>query len=484
MINGCVPPKTGPCGPKDSVNLGAVSVKRKTTRPEILRPAVLLLHFLLLLLTAIFVAHSDVCLQPGQPISALDAIKPAIGGGNAPGPEICRPVQPDNSSKGVSDAYRVNDKYFDNLDSMHDSLQIDDLTESESFEFESTCDNVKGRLKAHFSFWHDIQASPFVLNVIQNGYSIPFISKPPKKVNKNNHSAMENAGFVSEAVADLLNKGCVALVSGCPEVVNPLSVVVNRSGKKRLILDLHEVNLHVWKDKVKFEDFKVALTYFKKTGFMFKFDLKSGYHHIDMVSWCQTYLGFCWESKYYVFTVLPFGLSSSPYVFTKCLRPMVRFWREHGIRIVLYLDDGWCINDAFELARSDAAFVYKSLADAGFLVNREKSIFTPTQSLTWLGLIWDCDAYSLSIPEQRISDLIKGIDSILSRLYSVTARKLAQVCGRIISMMPVIGNVARIKTRYLHRCIEARRSWDYTFGMSDQSVISPIYTICFSTCSL
>ena len=35
-------------------------------------------------------------------------------------------------------------------------------------------------------------------------------------------------------------------------------------------------------------------------------------------------------------------------------------------------------------------------------------------------------------------------------------------------------NVARIKTRYLHRCIEARRSWDYTFGMSDQLVISEL----------
>ena len=125
-------------------------------------------------------------------------------------------------------------------------------------------------------------------------------------------------------------------MSECPEVVNPLSVAINKSGKKRLILDLREVNLHVWKEKVKFEDFKIALTYFKKNNFLFKFDLKSGYHHIDMAEWCRTFLGFCWHEKYYVFTVLPFGLSTSPYVFTKCLRPMVKFWQQHGIRIVLY----------------------------------------------------------------------------------------------------------------------------------------------------
>ena len=153
---------------------------------------------------------------------------------------------------------------------------------------------------------------------------------------------------------------------------------------------------------------------------------------------------------------------------------MVRFWREHGVRIVLYLDDGWCINDTFELGKSDAEFVYKSLADAGFLVNREKSIFTPCQSLTWLGLIWDSDEFSLRIPEQRISEVLNGIDSLFLYPDCVSARKLAQVCGRIISMMPVIGNVARIQTRYLHRCIEARRSWDYMFGMSDQSVINEL----------
>ena len=208
------------------------------------------------------------------------------------------------------------------------------MTQSHCFEFENQCnqcDNVKGRLKSKLSFWQTIQANPVVLNIIENGYSIPFVTKPPRKFNKNNRSALANASFVSEAVADLLNKGCIAMVSDCPEVVNPLSVAFNRSGKKRLILDLHEVNLHIWKDKVKFEDFKVALTYFKKQGFMFKFDLKSGYHHIDMAQWCHTYLGFCWDSKYYVFTVLPFGLSSSPCVFTKMPSP-------HG----QVLEGTWC----------------------------------------------------------------------------------------------------------------------------------------------
>ena len=42
----------------------------------------------------------------------------------------------------------------------------------------------------------------------------------------------------------------------------------------------------------------------------------------------------------YRFVVLPFGLSSAPYVFTKMMRPLVRLWRSKGLKAVVYLDDG------------------------------------------------------------------------------------------------------------------------------------------------
>ena len=65
---------------------------------------------------------------------------------------------------------------------------------------------------------------------------------------------------------------------------------------------------------------------------MFSFDLKSGYHHIEIFEGHQTYLGFSWKhgnsnfNKFYVFTVLPFGLSSAPHIFTKTLKS----WKNTG----------------------------------------------------------------------------------------------------------------------------------------------------------
>ena len=204
---------------------------------------------------------------------------------------------------------------------------------------------VKGRLRAHLPFWVEIGAPPWVLETIRSGYVIPFESIPPGVCLSNNRSALEHADFVSSAVCDLLELGLISEVLTPPTVINPLSVSVNSEGKPRLILDLRHVNSYIPKAKFRMEDWKVFLQYLSRGGFMYKFDLKSGYHHIDICQPHHQFLGFQWalggtRSRYFCFTVLPFGLWSAPYLFTKFFRPLVRYWRGLGIHLVLYLDDG------------------------------------------------------------------------------------------------------------------------------------------------
>ena len=37
-------------------------------------------------------------------------------------------------------------------------------------------------------------------------------------------------------------------------------------------------------------------------------------------------------------------LSSAPYIFTKCLKPLEKYWRFNGVNIALFLDDGWTVS--------------------------------------------------------------------------------------------------------------------------------------------
>ena len=120
-------------------------------------------------------------------------------------------------------------------------------------------------------------------------------------------------------MADLLNGGYIEKVNELPVVFSPLSVVTNGVGKKRLVVNLRHVNRSLWNQKFKYEDLCVAMMMFKQGEWMFSFDLKSGYHHVDVAKCHRKYLGFEWGGSWYTFVVLPFGLSSAPYVFTSSL---------------------------------------------------------------------------------------------------------------------------------------------------------------------
>ena len=272
---------------------------------------------------------------------------------------------------------------------------------------------------------------------------------------------MLNADFVSEAVLELIDSGRVVQVQDKIYMINPLSVAENHE-KKRLIFDLSFLNNFIKKEKVKYEDWKIAIQYFERNCNMTKFDLQSGYHHIDIEPSCQHFIGFSWNNNYYCFTVLPFGLSSAPYVFTKCLRTLVKHWRKNNLKVVLYLDDGLIMAVSESKCVYATNFIRQSLTSAGFFINEKKSIFHPVQEIEWLGLLWKSSNFSLCIPQRRILDLELCLERVVNALPNVSARIVAQFTGKIISMLPVMGNVVRLMSRSCHVAIESRFSWDKT----------------------
>ena len=62
----------------------------------------------------------------------------------------------------------------------------------------------------------------------------------------------------------------------------------------------------------------------------------------------QKYLKFKFNKKLFKFVCLPFGLCSSPYVFTKILKPVMKYLRSKGFMSVIYLDDILCIDSSYE----------------------------------------------------------------------------------------------------------------------------------------
>lgn len=194
-----------------------------------------------------------------------------------------------------------------------------------NFSRESETKSVKGKLKPKVNFWKNVLNAPnYILDIIRHGYFLPFLDIPEGSSSTNNQSALDNHDFVSESLRELLQDGSAREVEFQPKVVSPLSVATNSLGKNRLILDLRYVNAHLYKERISFDDWRSFKNLVSENGFAYKFDLRKGYYHVETH---QTYLGFSWNldgtEKFYTYSVLPFGLSSAPMLFTKLLRPLV-----------------------------------------------------------------------------------------------------------------------------------------------------------------
>ena len=211
--------------------------------------------------------------------------------------------------------------------------------------------------------------------MIRRGYRLPFAEYPSQCFLKNNRSSLQHPDFVAEAISALLSNGCIVEHAVPPFCVNPLTVA---EGKKlRLVIDLRHVNNYLVKPKFKYEDLRSLSQVLDEGHWFFTWDLKSGYHHVDICLEHQKYLGFAWPFsgvvRYFTFTVLPFGLSSACFCFTKLMRPLVTRWRSMGHNSFIYLDDGFGSLPGKCSAAAASLIQRKELSSSGLLCNEEKS---------------------------------------------------------------------------------------------------------------
>ena len=322
---------------------------------------------------------------------------------------------------------------------------------------------MAGKVKNYYQFWDkNLNASPYVKNIIKNGYKLPFVQEPPPFYAKNNRSSLCNPQFVTSTIEQLLRDQCIKEVDDIPYCVNPLTVA--KKGKPRLVLDLRHVNEHIHVNKFKYENLKTVSDIFEKDYNFCTFDLKHGYHHIPIAEEHQKYLGFAWEFpdgkiRYFVFLVLPFGLASACYAFTKILRPLVKKWRAQGIKVVIYLDDGIFGSLRKTLTEKQKEIILQDLAMAGFTVNFEKSQMTPSTTGKWLGFEINTESMLFKVPLKKMKSLINIIQNCLSSDLA-TPRQISKISGHIISMSIALGNISRLFTRQMYKFVELRDSWD------------------------
>ena len=189
-------------------------------------------------------------------------------------------------------------------------------------------------LQSHLQFWIDNINAPYhVIDWIAQGVKIPFNETPCGFALQNRQLSPIHKQFVVEELKKLVQSGAIKKQSVAPTCVSPIGVVPKRGGKLRLIVDLRRINTFCEVPKFCYDDIDTLSEYIQPNDYIVTVDLKNGYHHVPVFEPHQQYLGIYFEGQFYTWSVLPFGLSASPYYFCKTIRPVIQYLREQGLRV-------------------------------------------------------------------------------------------------------------------------------------------------------
>ncbi len=173
-----------------------------------------------------------------------------------------------------------------------------------------------GLLTPHLQQWRNIGAPDFVCGWIQDGAPLLFRDRLPNKRFQHNRVFEPKAKqFVTNEIRRLCAEGFLRESLDKPHCILPLQVAPKKSGDFRLIMDCQHVSSFLQVPAFKQRGIHDVVDLIQPGDKLMTIDLKDGFFHIGVQFSHQRFLGLCWQGKFYVWTVLPFGLALSPYYF-------------------------------------------------------------------------------------------------------------------------------------------------------------------------
>ena len=140
------------------------------------------------------------------------------------------------------------------------------------------------------------------------------------------------------------------------------------------------------------------------------------------------------------------------------MRPLVKHWRQQGIRVIVYLDDGLMASENITSAQEASKVIRTDLGRAGWVENISKCKWEPAQQCAWLGFDIDLQRGTISVPQGKLESLQVQL-KFTKDCKGLHARTLASLIGKIMSMSLAIGPVTRLMTRGMYSLLNQRVAW-------------------------
>ena len=298
---------------------------------------------------------------------------------------------------------------------------------------------VGGRLSLFIHNWEVLTRDHWVLATVR-GYHLP-LSRYPSQGKVPGKPMMDTIRekALAEEISSLVEKGAVAPIKKHQvRLTSPLFVVPKSGGGWRPIIDLRQLNQYIDSPHFKMEGLHMLPSLLQQEAYMAKIDLKDAYLTVPVAKDSQPFLAFQGqEGVLFQFKVLPFGLCTAPFTFTKLTKPLVQFLRRVGIHILIYLDDMLLSAQSKQQLLEHISTVIWLLASLGFVINVPKSVLTPSKQIDFLGFTINTSTMTISLPVVKKVEIQRETSQLL-RCPSIQTRTLACLLGKLVATKPAV----------------------------------------------
>ena len=277
----------------------------------------------------------------------------------------------------------------------------------------------------------------------------------------------EKYALLQHEVQQLLVKRAIEVVKDERGFYSLIFLVPKKTGGWRPVFDLSNLNNFLIIPRFKMESALSVQKALVQGKWAVSIDVKDAYLHVPIHHAFRRYLKFAFEGVVYQFRVLPFGVATAPYVFTRIVRAMAAKCRMAGIQFHHYIDDWLVVADSPSQAIEGSGFVLNLAISLGWIPNWEKSHLSPTQTFEYVGVEYDLRRGVALPPGKRVQKTKLAIEEALGR-PSITARQCLSIVGLLASMEKQVP-FGRCFLRPVQWCLASQ--WRILTDRLDQTVV-------------
>ena len=294
----------------------------------------------------------------------------------------------------------------------------------------------------------DQEFAAYVVQGLKDGFRIGFdyANRTVKKASRNMASALDHPEVVRQYLARECSEGRVLGPLDPDQFptthVSRFGVIPKRTtGQWRLIVDLSSPEGGSVNDGI--EEVICSLSYVsiddavraireKGRGAMLaKVDIRSAYRIVPVHPEDRWLLGMLWEGALYVDTALPFGLRSTPKIFTAVADAAEWIAKQQGVAGLFHYLDDFLIVAPPDLDEGAAQLtILLALFDHLNIPVAPEKLEGPATSIVFLGIELDTIQLRLRLPVGKLQELQKLIQSWIGR-RSCYKQELQSLAGKL-----------------------------------------------------